>query len=190
MRGRLRRLLVAAATAALVGVVGVALLPVPDAAAVGSADAVGAWLIALRGDGFDRNATSGSYSQETVRGRAVLNVGRATGDGDPRRLRVEVVLERALAGSLIDRATPSVALAGEGVLVGDSLTVIGAGQANFVNALTLRFSRGGKRVDGWWLASFPGSSVDSGFVGGFGTTFKGKRVKASAAANAAAATRR
>ena len=66
-------------------------------------------------------------------------------------------------------------LEGVGILVDDSLTVIGAGQANFVNAVTLRFSKKGRKVEGWWLGSFPGTDVREGFVAGFGASFKGKR---------------
>ncbi len=164
-------------------------VPAPVAHAVGAGDAIGEYVIKLRGDGFDRNGSSGRVSEGNVRGRAVLRVSRVAGSADPRNLRVEIVLEKVLVGSLIDRATPTPALAGRGILVGDSLTVIGAGQSNFVNALTLRFLKRGRRVAGWWIASFPGSAATDGFVSGMGLAFRGKRLRKPGSIDVVAASR-
>jgi hypothetical protein len=178
--------LVAAALAAAIGTAAALLTaPAPPAQAIGAGDAIGEYVIKLKGNGFDRNAASGRVTEGGIRGRAVLSVTPASDAGDPRELVVRVTLESNLKGTLLDRATPTPSLEGRGVLVGDSLTVIGAGQTNFVNALTLRFLKKGKKVDGWWLASFPGAAADEGFVAGAGLSFKGKRMRKSQVAPAA-----
>ena len=184
----IRRLLAVVVVAAVGATAGLVATPPPPAAAVGAGDIVGEYVVRLRGDGFDRSATSGRVDEGAVRGRAVVTVTRAAQDGDPRDVLVRVTLESALTGSLLDRATPTPALQGRGILVGDSLTVIGAGQANFVNAVTMRFQKNGRKVEGWWLASFPGSTVDDGFVAGVGLSFRGKRLRKGQASPAPAAT--
>jgi len=183
----LRRLLVAL----VVAVVGATAVwwasPQPEAAAIGAADAIGEYVVKLKGNGFERNESSGRVSEGNLRGRAVVRIKRTSADGDPKDLTVEVALENALKGGLLDRATPTPSLRGRGVLVGDSLTVIGVGQTNFVNALTLRFSRKGKRIDGMWISSFPGAAATDGFVAGVGVSFKGKRLRAKQVAPASIA---
>ena len=147
--------------------------PGEEAAAVGPADVIGIYDVRLSGDAFERDADSGRVAEERVRGRALCQISAAP--GDPRLLTVEVRLAPALDGGLFDRTNPTPALRGTGVLVGDSLTVIGAGQANYVNALTLRFLRRGRKVSGSWIASFPGSDTRSGYVAGAGVSLRGKR---------------
>lgn len=181
----MRRVLLGAAVALSAATVAWLGAGEPPAAALGPADALGQYVLRLRGDGFDRDAETNRVSEGSVKGSAVLTVALADDAADPRELAVEIRLDRKLAGSLLDRATPTPALSGRGVLVGDSLTVIGAGQANFVNAVTLRFRKRGARLEGWWLASFPGSAADRGFVAGLGLTFRGRRVVQPAAVSAA-----
>ena len=187
--GAIRRLVVAV----VVAVAGVAAVwwatPQPEAAAIGAGDAIGEYVVRLRGDAFERNESSGRVSEGTIRGRAVVRVTRTTADGDPHDLTVEVALESALRGGLLDRATPTPTLRGRGVLVGDSLTAISVGQTNFVNAMTLHFVKNGKKIDGMWIASFPGSDARNGFVAGAGVSFKGKRLRPNQIAPAVTAVR-
>ncbi len=173
----MRRLLLSLAIAALVACAGFVAAPEPEAQAIGAGDVVGVFRLKLKGSGFDRNADNGRVDQRNVRGNATLVISRANAAADPRLVRVEIRLDKNLNSSVIARATPTPALGGIGILVEDSLTVIGAGQANFVNAVTLRFAKQGRRVEGWWLGSFPGTDVDAGFVAGFGASFKGKRLR-------------
>lgn len=175
----MRRALTAVAVALACVAAWVLLVPEPPAEAVGPGDVIGEYVLKLRGQGFDRNATSGRISEDRVRGRALLTILRTSDVGDPRDVTVRIALDSSLKGSVLDRATPTPDLEGRGVLVGDSLTVVGVGQSNFVNAVMLRFNKKGKKVEGWWLVSFPGADAVEGFVGGAGLAFKGKRLRAS-----------
>lgn len=182
----IRRGLGALAAAAVVALGAWLGAPEPGASAIGPGDAVGEYALRLKGDGFDRAADSGRVSQDRIRGRALLSVTRTTDAADPHDLTVLVTLASSMKGSLLDRATPTPALTGRGILVEDSLTVIGNGQSNFVNALTLRFAKKGKRVDGWWMASFQPAEVATGYAAGVGVVVKGKRLRVSPAAAATA----
>lgn len=174
----MKRVLLSITLALVALVAGLATTSAPEAQAVGAGDVIGQYLLKLKGSGFDRHATNGDVDQSKVRGHAVMTIERAAESADPRLVRISIVLEKNLRKSVLSRATPSpAALEGVGILVDDSLTVIGAGQANFVNAVTLRFAKKGKKVEGWWMASFPGSDVDTGFVAGVGASFKGKRLR-------------
>jgi hypothetical protein len=179
----MKRLLLSIVVIATAAVAGLLMYPAPPVEAVDAGDVIGAYALKLSGNGFDRDGNDGAIDQGKVRGNALLVISRANAAADPRLVRVAITLEKNLRRSLLDRATPSpAALEGVGILVDDSLTVIGAGQANFVNAITLRFARKGKKVTGVWLASFPGSDVDQGFVAGVGVTLKGKRLRAASVA--------
>ncbi len=151
--------------------------PAPVAEAVGSADVIGIYRLKLKGGGFDREAITNRYRAGSLRGTATLEISRPAEAVDPRVLQIAILLDGNLIGSTLARATPTPALTGVGILVEDSLTVIGTGRSDFVNAVTLRFERGGKRLVGTWLTAFPASDADDGFAAGVGVTFKGKRLK-------------
>ena len=180
-RGRpawLGRHLLAALLGALLACGWHALAPVPVASAVGPGAILATYRLRLKGDGFFREGVSGAIRQSGVKGTATMTIALAEGPGDPRVLDVAIVLDQRLDATPIGKSTPSPnALKGRGILVRDSLTLIGAGQPNFVNAATLRFTKNGKRVAGWWLTSFPGSDADRGFISGAGVVLRGKRLR-------------
>lgn len=174
----LRRLL----TAALLIAAGAAAahLPgggTPEVEALAPADVLGVYVVRLRGNGFTGNSEADVSRTERVRGRVRLTLSRLEDESNTRGLEVRIDLPPALEGTLIDKATPTPAFRGTGVLVGDSLTAIATGRSDFVNAVTMRFTRRGRIVSGWWLTSLAdGAAVQSNFVTGVGSTFRGRRV--------------
>ena len=172
----MRRLLVLGGAAAA-GALAVGLVPGPAARAVGSADALGTYELKLRGEGFDRDGQSGRIREGALHGDAVLSVTRADASGDPRNVHLVVQLDPALVGSVLDLATPTPQFESDAVLVGDWATAIAPGQPDFVNVLTVRFLKKGRRISGWWSASFPGADADKGFAAAVTATFKGRRVR-------------
>jgi hypothetical protein len=141
--------------------------------AVRQAPVVGTYKIKLKGDGWWRGTTT-AYRPDRVGGTALLLLLRSVPDDG----KLKVVIQVDAAGSLADIATPTPDFSGTGVLVGDSMTVIGSGTPTYVNGITLTFLKGGARVLGHWFASFPPSdaAVDSSAAGGVGIDFTGRRL--------------
>jgi len=169
----MNRLLAAVTVAAAAAVAVVAVRPAPEAQAVAPAQVVGAYKLKLKGDGWWRGTTA-AYGVERVSGGALLVLARSVPDDGT----LKVVIQLDTAGGLADVATPTPDFSGSGKIVGDSLTVIGSGTATYVNAITLTFLKGGTRVLGHWMASFPPSDVapDSSAAGGFGVDFTGRKL--------------
>jgi hypothetical protein len=168
-----RLLLPLAAAAAAAAFAVVAVRQAPDAQAVAATQVVGTYKIKLKGDGWWRGATT-AYRPERVNGTALLLLARSVPDDG----KLKVVIQADATGSLVDIATPTPDFSGTGVLVGDSITVIGSGQPTYVNGITITFLKGGARVLGHWFASFPPSdaAVDSSAAGGLGIDFTGRRL--------------
>ncbi len=168
------RWLAATLVVAALGVSAAFVVSPETADAVDTTRVLGRYRLKLKGDGFDREAASLSYRNKKLRGNATLTLVRPESAVSAREVIVRIVLDRRLDGSVLDRATPDPAFLGKGLLIEDSLTVIGTGSANFVNAVTLRFKNKGRKLSGWWLASFPAAAVDGGFAGGVGVQIAGR----------------
>ena len=119
----MRRILLACLTA-LATAVALAFSPASEVKAVPSAEIVGSYRLRMKGDGWMRG-TSDPYRAEKIAGGATLLITRVVPDDG--RLHVEILLDPALDGSLLDLATPEPAFVGDAALVGDSLTVIDTG---------------------------------------------------------------
>jgi len=169
----MKRLLLSLAAAALAAFALAALRQAPEAQAVAATQVVGTYKIKLKGDGWWRGTTT-AYRPERVNGTGLLVLARSVPDDG----KVKVVIQVDASGGLVDVATPTPDFSGSGVLVGDSLTVIGSGTATYVNGITLTFLKGGSRVLGHWFTSFPPSEVspDTSAAGGVGMTFTGRRL--------------
>ena len=169
----MNRLLAAVTVAAAAAVAVVAVRPAPEAQAVAPAQVVGAYKLKLKGDGWWRGTTT-AYGVDRVNGSALLILTRSVPDDG----QLKVVIQVETAGGLVDVATPTPDFSGTGRIVGDSMTVVGSGTATYVNAITLTFLKGGARVLGHWMASFPPSDVapDSSAAGGFGVDFTGRKL--------------
>jgi len=169
----MRRLLLPLAVAAVAAFALVAVRQAPQAQAVAATQVVGTYKLKLKGDGWWRGTTT-AYRPDRVNGSALLLLARNVPDDG----KLKVVIQVEATGGLVDIATPTPDFSGTGVLVGDSLTVIGSGTPTYVNAITLTFLKGGARVLGHWFASFPPSdaAVDSSAAGGVGIDFTGRRL--------------
>jgi hypothetical protein len=169
----MKRLLLSLAAAALAAFALAAVRQAPEAQAVAATQIVATYKIKLKGDGWWRGSAT-AYRPERVNGTGLLVLARSVPDDG----KVKVLIQADATGGLVDIATPTPDFSGSGVLVGDSLTVIGSGTATYVNAITLTFLKGGSRVLGHWFASFPPSDVaaDSSDAGGVGMTFTGRRL--------------
>jgi hypothetical protein len=161
--------IVAAAAGALAVAVAT---PAPDAQAVVSAQVVGTYKLKLRGDGWWRGAST-PYSLSRVNGWAYLVLTRSIPDDG----KLKVAIQVDSATSLVGVATPTPDFSGTGILVGDSMTVIGSGAPTYVNAIQITFLKGGAKVAGHWMAAFPPSDVvpDGNAAGGFAASFTGRR---------------
>jgi hypothetical protein len=170
--------------ALLLGMLGfvaaVAAMPAPDASAVARSRVVGAYRIRLKGDGWWRG-TSSPYRVGRIAGGAMLVFTQA--DPDDGKLYAAIQLDPRLDDTLVDLATPDpAAFMGSGFVVGDSLTmldtgsVLTAGGPSYVNALTIQFIKGGARLSGHWLTSYPATDPDSGPASAMGVTFTGRRL--------------
>lgn len=150
-----------------------AVRPATPVQAVAPAQVVGVYKIKLKGDGFLRTA-SDPYRLERISGSALLTVARSAADDT--KIVVQIQLDKSLAGGIADLATPKPDFAGEGYIVGDSLTVIDTGGPAYVNALTLAFLKDGDRVAGHWLASFPATDLLKSTSSAVGLDFAGRRL--------------
>lgn len=170
-----KRLLLSVIAAAAAALVLFAARSAPDAQAVAPAQVVGVYKIKLKGDGWWRGTTT-AYGAERVNGNALLVFAR--NQPDDGKLKVSIQLDPALSGGLVDVATPTPDFLGTGMLVGDSMTVIGNGAATYVNAITFTFLKGGARIIGHWVAAFPPSDAapDSSAAGAFGIDFAGRKL--------------
>jgi hypothetical protein len=166
------------ALAALVALVTAAscfwVAPGREARAVAPSQIVGAYRIRMKGDGWLRG-TSEAYRSERVLGFGTLVLSRNTPDDG--KLHVEIQLDDGLTGSLLDLATPEPAFVGDAAVVGDSLAIIDSGGPTYVNALTMTFFRGGGRIVGHWVSSFPAADSVLGAASGVGIDFVGRRVR-------------
>ena len=151
-----------------------------QAEALGRERVLGVYRLKLKGTGFDRDGSSARYRDGKVRGLARMTLTASPDEGDDSIVRVVIRLDERLDGTIADKLTPEIAFAGTGRIVGDSLTAIASGQANFVNALTIEFSKNGRKAQGWWLASFPAAAATDGFAGAFGAQVKGKLIEPAA----------
>lgn len=147
--------------------------PSPRADAVAPAQVVGTYKLRLKGDGFVRSA-SDPYRIERISGTALLQIARTLADDT--KVQVTIQLDKTLTGGIADLATPKPDFAGEGYIVGDSLTIIDTGGPTYVNALTLTFLKDGERVAGHWLASFPATDPAKSTTSGVGIDFAGRRL--------------
>jgi hypothetical protein len=177
-----RFLLLACLATALAAGTAFVVRPRPDeASAVSPSQVVGGYKLKLKGDGWVRG-TSVPYRAERIAGNAVLTLTRASADPLDRKLKVEIRLDQAFTGGLLDLATPDPAFVGEGFVVGDSMTVIDTGGPTFVNVLTLQFLKDGGRMVGHWVSSYPAADPDSGPASAVGIDFTGRHFKARGAA--------
>jgi hypothetical protein len=166
-----RRLVVSLVVAAATAVV--AARHGSEAQAVAAAQVVGTYRIKLKGDGWWRGTTD-PYKADRTNGTGLLVLSHDVPDDG----KLKVVIQVDAAGSLVDVATPTPDFSGTGLVVGDSMTVIGSGAPTYVNAITLTFLKGGARLVGHWVASFPPSDAapDTSAAGGFGADFTGRRL--------------
>lgn len=143
------------------------------------ADVQGIYVLRLSGEAWIRTRgqadTTARADQERVKSEAYLILEPAEIDANDGRVRAEIRLSKRLEGSVLDRLTASPDFQATGVIFGDRLTLIDTGHELFVNALDLRFQKGGKKVGGAWLVSWPASQADAAFAGGAGLAVKGKR---------------
>ncbi|MCE9638142.1 MAG: hypothetical protein K8T90_20765 [Planctomycetes bacterium] len=173
------------ALAALLGaVVAVAALPSPQADAVPSGGVLGTWKLKLKIDGFGARASAQGAGAATVDsqravGDAVLVIRPRDAQVNDGIVTIEVALDAATAQTVLGRATPGTpAFRGTAAILGDSLAVIDSGQPNYVNAITLRFAPGGRKLAGSWIAVFPASEPTLGeqkFAAGVSATVTGTR---------------
>ena len=150
------------------------LRPAPDASAVAQGLVVGVYKLKLKGDGWLRSS-SAPYLLERVGGNALLVLSRNVPDDG--KLKVEIRLDRALTGGLVDLATPDPAFVGTGYVVGDSLAVIDTGGPTYVNAFTLTFLKEGARVAGHWISAYPAVDPAAGPASAVGIEFAGRKLQ-------------
>lgn len=166
----MRRALFLLALAAAGGAAWFALRPAPEASAVGLAQVVGTYKLKLKGDGWLRG-TSTPYKTDRFAGGATLVLSREQPDDG--RVHVEIRVDAALNGGLLDLATLKPDFSGDARIVGDSLAVIAAGGSTYVNALTLQFK--GTKLAGHWLVSWPAAD-DSSPAGAVSVEILGRRL--------------
>lgn len=157
-------------------------VPSRDADAVAAADVQGVYLLKLKGDGWVKgpSVNGGRFRASGLRGQAYLLVGLVNADDNDGQVTVEVRLAQTLEGSVLDQATGSPDFVGRGYLVGDTLAVIDSGASIFVNALTLRFTKGGRVVAGNWMVAKPATALDGrdgSFAAAATVALKGKLVR-------------
>ena len=177
------RLAALTAACALLGSGAAFLLPgsAPDAEALTAADLVGIWTLRLGGDGWQRD--DGGVLQSRIRGKAYLVVEHADPDRNTGRVNLLITLDADAQASLLGAAVPDPAMApafkATAAVIGNSISAISTGQADYVNALNLRFDADGKRAGGAWFLAFPAAdATDSAtFATGLVVTVRGKRVR-------------
>ncbi len=171
------RAIVLAVVGVAVGASLVARATAPPAGAVSPSQVEGAYQLKLKGDGFWRSSSE-PYRVGRVAGNASLLI--SPHDPDDGGVHAEILLDAALAGSIADLATPDpLAFVGDGYVVGDCLTLVDSRsnlKPDFVNAFTIVFMKGGGKLAGHWLASFPAASADAGPASAVGLDFTGRRV--------------
>lgn len=174
------------AAAALAGAGAAFLLPgsAPDARAFTASDLEGVWKLRLGGEGWQR--AGGGYREARVRGTAQLVVESADLDRNTGRVNLRITLDETAAASLLGAAVPDAgtapAFTATAAVVGNTVSAIYAGQANYVNALNLRFEADGKRSAGTWFLVFPAADASDAqtFATGLVVTVRGKRVRTRA----------
>lgn len=162
------------------------LAPEPDAGAASAAPVLGRYTVKLKGEGWAARRiaaaaapTGVKYSTERVSGTAQLEITPRDAQVNDGLVTVRILLDPKAAGGLLGAATPgTTAFEGTAAVIGDSISLIDAGQPNYVNALTLRFEKA-KRVSGSWMAVFPAlePALDTQtFATGVTVTLTGRRL--------------
>jgi len=179
---RVLRALAAAALAVAAG----AFLPSGDdgVAARPTGSVIGVYQARLRGDGWSaRNPSSAAEVQskkERISGTARIEVVARDPDVNDGFVTVRVYLDAKAAKSLLGSATPkNPAFEGTAALAGDAFAAIDTGQPNYVNALSLRFDRRGRKVQGDWMAVYPALEADLAaqkFAASVTVSLSGRRV--------------
>lgn len=171
------------AAAVVAGAIAASLVPVsaPEAAALTASDVVGVWKLRLGGDGWQRSA--GETDESRVRGTAQLIVESTDVDRNTGVVQLQVVLDPETEVTLLGKAVPpkgtAPAFLAKAAVIGNSVSAIYTGRADYVNAMNLRFDPDGKHVTGSWFLAFPAAdaSDSAAFATGMTLSVKGKRVR-------------
>ena len=182
----MKRFLLAGVLAVAAGVVTThVVVDSPPADAVTSGQVIGAYLVKLKGDGWAARVgpkAAGNplgYHNARIQGGGRLEVAARDETVNDGLVTVRVFLDPATSAGILGGATTGTpAFEGTAAVIGDSISVIDAGQPNYVNVLTLRFAKGGRSVTGSWMAAFPALEADLAtqkFATGVSVTVTGRR---------------
>ena len=181
------RFLVVAALAAAAGaavctaVVDFGAASLPQAEALTAGDLVGAYVVKFKGDGWASRSSAKAgaptgYQNARIAGTGRIEIVARDASVNDDLVTVRVLLDAPTKAGMLGAATSGTpALEATAAVVGNSISLVGSGQPNYVNAMVLRFDGAGRKVNGNWMAVFPALAADPKFATGVSVTVTGKR---------------